>query len=56
MNAGHKEIILTGINVGTYQFKKKTIIDAVKALENISKLKRIRISSIEPTEILEEFR
>lgn len=54
VDAEHKEIILTGINVGTYQFNKKTIIDVIKTIEKIPKLKRIRISSIEPTNILEE--
>ena len=51
--AGHKEIILTGINVGKYQDKKRTIVDVVKVLEGVPKLKRIRISSIEPTNILD---
>lgn len=49
--AGHKELVITGINVGTYKNSKKTIMDVVKALEQIDDLKRIRISSIEPTTI-----
>lgn len=53
-DAGHKEIILTGINIGAYQCQQKTLLDVIKALEKIQKLKRIRISSIEPTKVLEE--
>ncbi len=49
--AGHKEIVLTGINVGTYGHEDKTILDVLTALESIAGLKRIRISSIEPTTI-----
>ena len=49
--SGHKELIITGINVGTYKDSKKTIVDVINALEQINSLKRIRISSIEPTTI-----
>jgi len=49
--AGRKEIVLTGINIGTYDFENKTILDVLDALERIEDLKRIRISSIEPTTI-----
>ena len=51
--AGHKEIVLTGINLGTYQYKNHTLMDVVEALEQIEGLARIRISSIEPTTIPE---
>ncbi len=49
--AGHKEIILTGINIGTFANNGKTISDVCDALETISGIERIRISSIEPTTI-----
>ena len=49
--AGHKEIILTGINIGTYQYEGKDLLDVIEALEKIEDVKRIRISSIEPTTI-----
>jgi threonylcarbamoyladenosine tRNA methylthiotransferase MtaB len=51
--AGHKEIVLTGINLGTYQYKNHTLMDVVEALEQIEGLARIRISSVEPTTIPE---
>jgi len=49
--AGHKELILTGINIGTYANQDKTLVDVIAALEAIKGLERIRISSIEPTTI-----
>lgn len=49
--AGHKELVITGINVGTFQNNDKHILDVIDALERIEGLERIRISSIEPTTI-----
>ncbi len=49
--AGHKEIILTGVNIGTYAYENKSLLDVIKILAAIDGLKRIRISSIEPTTI-----
>jgi threonylcarbamoyladenosine tRNA methylthiotransferase MtaB len=54
VEAGHKEIVLTGVNIGTYQFEDKTFLDVVKMLLTIPDLKRLRISSIEPTTIPRE--
>jgi threonylcarbamoyladenosine tRNA methylthiotransferase MtaB len=48
---GHKEIVLTGVNIGTYKFQDKALLDVIKMLECIEGLGRIRISSIEPTTI-----
>jgi len=49
--AGHHELVLTGINIGTYEYQGKTIVDVIDALETIDDIWRIRISSIEPTTI-----
>ena len=49
--AGHREIILTGINVGTYTSAQQSFMDVIGKLEKIEKITRIRISSIEPTTI-----
>ena len=46
-DAGHQEIVLTGINAGLYQYEGKGLVDVVKGLERISALKRIRLSSVE---------
>jgi len=51
VQSGHKELVLTGINVGTYKHQNKTFMDVINALEQIPGLLRIRISSIEPTTI-----
>jgi len=49
--AGHQEIVITGINIGTYHEGNKKIMDVLSALEHVQGLERIRISSIEPTTI-----
>lgn len=54
VKAGHKEVVLTGVNIGTYQFEDRTFLDVVKMLLTIPDLKRLRISSIEPTTIPSE--
>ncbi len=48
---GHKEIILTGINIGTYANEGKVLMDVIRQLDVVEGLERIRISSIEPTTI-----
>ncbi|MCX5681295.1 MAG: tRNA (N(6)-L-threonylcarbamoyladenosine(37)-C(2))-methylthiotransferase MtaB [Candidatus Omnitrophica bacterium] len=54
VDAGYKEIVLTGINVGAYAQGQKTITDVIKKLNEIFGLERIRISSIEPNTISDE--
>lgn len=49
--AGHRELVLTGINIGTYRDGNKNIVDVIAALEQINALARIRISSIEMTTV-----
>jgi len=52
--SGHRELVLTGVNLGTYRSDDHTIITLLDMLEKITDLKRIRISSIEPTSIPEK--
>jgi threonylcarbamoyladenosine tRNA methylthiotransferase MtaB len=54
VDLGHQELVLTGVNIGTYQSGDRDIVTILKDLEKISDLKRIRISSIEPTTISEQ--
>ncbi len=49
--AGRREIVLTGINIGTYGYEGKKLMDVIARLEGIAGIDRIRISSIEPTTI-----
>ena len=50
-DAGFREVVLTGVNIGTYAFDGKRLVDVVDALADIKKLERIRISSVEGTTI-----
>ena len=57
-NEGIKEIVITGIHIASYgkDFKDGTsLIDLLEAINQVQNLKRIRLSSIEPTIITEEF-
>ena len=53
---GHEEIVLTGIHTGHYgsEFESYTFSDLLKEILRIEGLKRLRISSIEITEINNE--
>ena len=50
---GARELVLTGVNIGTYGWNDRDILAVVDALDGIEGLDRIRISSIEPTTIPE---
>ncbi len=53
---GHKEIVVTGIDTGSYGKDIGTsLVDLLKELEKIEGLDRIRISSIEAKQITDEF-
>lgn len=57
VNNGHKEIVLTGIHTGHYgaDLNNYTLSDLIKELEKIEGLERLRISSIEITELDDKF-
>ncbi|MCH7504768.1 tRNA (N(6)-L-threonylcarbamoyladenosine(37)-C(2))-methylthiotransferase MtaB [PVC group bacterium] len=48
---GTREIILTGVNLGTYQSENSTIEPLIHKLNEVPGIQRIRLSSIEPTTI-----
>ncbi len=48
---GVREIVLTGVNIGTFENEGEDIVSLVDRLDAISGIKRVRISSIEPTTI-----
>ena len=52
---GHKEIVLTGIHTGSFQNEDKDLSDVISAIAKIPGLMRIRISSIEITELNDKF-
>ena len=51
---GVREVVLTGVNIGTYVHEGRGILEMVDALNAVPGIDRIRISSIEPTTIPEE--
>lgn len=53
VNRGYKEIVFTGINTGAYgkEHGKYDLVDLIQRISVFEKLERIRISSIEITEI-----
>lgn len=51
---GYKEIILTGVNIGTYNESNHNFLNIIDVLESIDGIQRIRISSIEPTTVSEK--
>lgn len=48
---GVREIVLTGVNVGTYDSNGKNFLKLIESLSSLTGLDRLRISSIEPTTI-----
>jgi len=50
---GVKEIVLTGVNVGAYDYKGYALLDVVDQINGIEGIERIRISSIEWSTISE---
>ena len=59
---GYKEIVLTGIHLSSYGIdftdntdKTTKLLDLIQRLSKINKLERIRLSSLEPRIITEEF-
>ena len=53
--SGHKEIVLVGIHTGSYSDKGKDLFDLIDEISKIDDIKRIRISSIEITELNDKF-
>lgn len=52
---GHQEIVLTGIHTGSYDNNGHDLVDVIKELAKINELKRIRLSSVEITELNDKF-
>lgn len=48
---GVRELVLTGVNIGTYESGGRDIVALVDALDAIPGISRLRISSIEPTTV-----
>ena len=55
VNSGHKEIVLTGIDTGSYNDNGKDLVDLINELSKIDGLLRIRLSSVEITQLNDKF-
>ena len=56
VESGHSEIVLTGIHTGSYgRGENFDLVDLIRRISENPKLKRVRISSIETTELDEKF-
>jgi threonylcarbamoyladenosine tRNA methylthiotransferase MtaB len=54
LEAGHREVVLTGINVGTYDDADLPLAGLVRRILAETAVERIRLSSIEPQHVTDE--
>jgi threonylcarbamoyladenosine tRNA methylthiotransferase MtaB len=52
---GYQEIVLTGIHITSYQTKEGNLVDLVEDMAKIPGITRIRLGSLEPSAVTEEF-
>ena len=58
--AGYKEVVLTGIHLSSYgvdfpEEKKESLLSLIKAVNEVEEIRRIRLGSLEPGIVTEEF-
>jgi threonylcarbamoyladenosine tRNA methylthiotransferase MtaB len=54
-DAGFSEFVLTGTNVGSYHDGSVTLERLIKSIMDLGVAKRVRLGSVEPSQITEEF-
>lgn len=52
---GFKEIVLTGINLSCYYDDEKALIDVIEMADKIDGIERVRLGSLEPEVVTEDF-
>ncbi len=52
--SGYQEVVITGINVGDFEDEGRRLADLIRAVDGVSGLKRLRLSSIDPDEVDDE--
>lgn len=52
---GFMEVVLTGIHMSSYHSEDNTLIDVVEAIQKIDGIERIRLGSLEPGIVTEDF-
>ena len=60
VEAGYQEVVLTGIHLSSYRLdfpegEKETLLDLIRAVDAVDGIRRIRLGSLEPGIITEEF-
>jgi threonylcarbamoyladenosine tRNA methylthiotransferase MtaB len=55
VDEGYRELVLTGVNIGTWEVGELHFHDLLAAVSEVEGLRRIRVSSIEPNLISDEF-
>ena len=53
--SGFKEIVLTGINLSCYDDNGKKVIDVIEMADNVNGIERIRLGSLDPEVVTEDF-
>lgn len=53
--SGFKEIVLTGINLSCYDNNGKKLIDVIEMADNVNGIERIRLGSLDPEVVTEDF-
>ncbi len=54
--AGYREIVVTGIHLGSYgRDTQDTLLDAIRAVHDVDGVERVRLGSLEPVTVTEEF-
>lgn len=53
--SGFKEIVLTGINLSYYDDSGKKLIDVIEMADNVNGIERIRLGSLDPEVVTEDF-
>jgi threonylcarbamoyladenosine tRNA methylthiotransferase MtaB len=51
---GYQELVLTGVNIGTWEEDSLKFHDLIEAISNVDGLRRIRLSSVEPNLVTNE--
>jgi threonylcarbamoyladenosine tRNA methylthiotransferase MtaB len=54
LQRGHRELVITGVNLGSYRDDAHDFVDLLTALDRLPGLLRLRISSIEPSTVTPE--
>ena len=53
--SGFKEIVLTGINLSCYDDNGQKLIDVIEMADNVNGIERIRLGSLDPEVVTEDF-